>query len=328
MTDTRASSSLDEAAFIQGYTRCLIWSENDEADESGGEPIDANHSVDDIPNEDQLEITRDCLAFIAANRPLLEDAVKRDGYSSARAGHDFWLNRQGHGTGYWDRTELEDETTPSLGDQLSDACIAFGEHHQGPWVEAGLVRYGLSTQILAGKVARSQADSAADAAIKETLGEAMDCTRVWEAWSYNTMDENDFVLVNEDTDRVHDIAQAAVGAALAQPTGTEREDVLVAMGEAIAGELGDAAYECTASWNDWRDGTMTSDSFRLLAEQEDWVSSMATATLDKIQPFLAVIQKPAAVVPAHLMPDMGATISVEEIETLVEKTPNRRPRPR
>lgn len=34
------------------------------------------------------------------------------------------------------------------------------------------------------------------------------CTRVWEAWHHNTMTENDFVKANEDSDLIHDIAEA------------------------------------------------------------------------------------------------------------------------
>lgn len=48
------------------------------------------------------------------------------------------------------------------------------------------------------------------AAIAQALGNAYDCTRVWEAWSYGTMDEDDFSLIAEDSDRLREIADAAI----------------------------------------------------------------------------------------------------------------------
>jgi hypothetical protein len=48
-------------------------------------------------------------------------------YSEERAGHDYWLTRNGHGAGFWDREELtgiivgaRNET--NVGDVLSDRC--------------------------------------------------------------------------------------------------------------------------------------------------------------------------------------------------------------
>ena len=40
--------------------------------------------------------------------------------AEARAGHDFWLTRSGHGAGFWDRG------LGALGDRLSDAARAYG----------------------------------------------------------------------------------------------------------------------------------------------------------------------------------------------------------
>ena len=48
------------------------------------------------------------------------------------------------------------------------------------------------------------------AAVQEALGTALDCTRVWSAWSYGTMSQDDFVLVAEDDSRVEEIADAAI----------------------------------------------------------------------------------------------------------------------
>lgn len=41
----------------------------------------------------------------------------------------------------------------------------------------------------------------------EHLGDTYDCTRVWEAWSYGTMSDSDFIPVN---DRIDDIVEAVI----------------------------------------------------------------------------------------------------------------------
>ena len=46
-------------------------------------------------------------------------------------------------------------------------------------------------------------------AVQESLGDAYDCLRVWNAWSYGTMGPDDFSQVAEDSDRVAEIRNAA-----------------------------------------------------------------------------------------------------------------------
>lgn len=50
-------------------------------------------------------------------------------------------------------------------------------------------------------------------AVAEALGDAYDCTRVWSAWSVGTMDQDDFRLIADDSDRVTEIVTAAIEAA-------------------------------------------------------------------------------------------------------------------
>lgn len=42
--------------------------------------------------------------------------------------------------------------------------------------------------------------------------EAMHCTRVWTAWGYGTMTEDDFVCVTEDAEALEEITHAALAA--------------------------------------------------------------------------------------------------------------------
>jgi hypothetical protein len=64
-------------------------------------------------------------------------------------------------------------------------------------------------------------------AIAEALGDAMDCTRVWEAWRVGTMTDRDFSLVAEDDGRLSEITDAAI-TAFARYATTVRSEVSVA----------------------------------------------------------------------------------------------------
>jgi hypothetical protein len=50
-------------------------------------------------------------------------------------------------------------------------------------------------------------------AVAEALGDSYDCTRVWSAWGVGTMDQDDFCLITDDSDRLTEIATAAIEAA-------------------------------------------------------------------------------------------------------------------
>ena len=67
----------------------------------------------------------DCKDFIEANAADLElydEQMDSEQWSgSERAGHDFWLVRNSHGAGFWDRG-LGD-----LGVRLSNAAMSYGE---------------------------------------------------------------------------------------------------------------------------------------------------------------------------------------------------------
>lgn len=67
-------------------------------------------------------------------------------------------------------------------------------------------------------------DEATIQAASEALGDAYDCNRVWEAWSYGTMGPDDFSLVREDGDRVAEIIKAIVKSWLTSTVKTLKEN--------------------------------------------------------------------------------------------------------
>ena len=64
----------------------------------------------------------ECADFMAANYVEMVDAAAVIGRTVdwGRMGHDFYLTREGHGTGFWDRGYGE------LGDRLSEAVKVYG----------------------------------------------------------------------------------------------------------------------------------------------------------------------------------------------------------
>ena len=102
--------------FYNGYIECALWSSTDHSDESGGEPLDANYSEDDLAPQTAAKMRADCADFIKAHEADLDAS----GLTAARAGHDFWLTRNGHGSGFWD------EGLGELGDRLTKASKFYG----------------------------------------------------------------------------------------------------------------------------------------------------------------------------------------------------------
>lgn len=111
------ANNLDE--FTRAYIGAMLWAENDES----GEPLDSNYSTEDIAAEFLAEIVADCAAF----RAKFSDGFITDAYlgrnAIRQAGHDFWLNRVGHGCGFWETSDWTQES----GDAMDAYCKSVGE---------------------------------------------------------------------------------------------------------------------------------------------------------------------------------------------------------
>lgn len=118
--DTATHPRLDE--FLAAYIDCALWSSMDNADDSGGNPLDDNYSRNDIAPETIEAMKADCLSFLES---LSEHFPGYSFDDIGRAGHDFWLNRNGHGSGFWDGDyEFNGE---DISDRLSDLAKTYGE---------------------------------------------------------------------------------------------------------------------------------------------------------------------------------------------------------
>lgn len=105
----------DISSFTLAYIEAMLWSTNDESNDQGGDPLDDNYGPLDISVETMRAILRDCRSFYLDNYDDIREDIKR-------AGHDFWLTREGHGCGFWDGGWPEPSAT-----RLTKASEAFGE---------------------------------------------------------------------------------------------------------------------------------------------------------------------------------------------------------
>lgn len=97
---------------LHHYIVCALWSSTDD----DGDSLDY-YDIEDI-DPDTLEAMRaDIVDFVESNKELLLSS----GQSDEQIGHDFWLTRNHHGAGFWDRG-LGD-----IGEELTKACHVYGD---------------------------------------------------------------------------------------------------------------------------------------------------------------------------------------------------------
>jgi len=97
--------------FLTAYIEATLWSSTDDQDI----PLDYNYGISDLAPETFQKMDEDCARFINEN---WEDI----GLDFTKAGHDFWLTRNGHGCGFWDGDWPKD-----AGERLTSSSKRFGE---------------------------------------------------------------------------------------------------------------------------------------------------------------------------------------------------------
>lgn len=121
-------------AVLLGYVACGLWSESCQgtatvahADPSKcrGESCDSslshdlNFSFDDLSAQAAADMEDDVVGFIKSCLQVRPDCF--DAMADGAIGYDFWLTRNGHGAGFWDRGLGE------LGDFLTSMAKPFGD---------------------------------------------------------------------------------------------------------------------------------------------------------------------------------------------------------
>ncbi len=108
--------------FFNAYVECALWSSvHYGTDENGKGEIECPFDqVDaDLSQVSFERMADDCAQFQALAEKDLSEYYE-NGQTPENAGHDFWLTRNGHGAGFWDRG------LGVLGDRLSKHAKSFG----------------------------------------------------------------------------------------------------------------------------------------------------------------------------------------------------------
>lgn len=114
--------SCDE--FERAYITALLWTEEERMREE--EPDMGGGSFQDFHADTLASIKEDCAKFRESD--AYKAAIAAGWWTEPGAGHDFWLTRNGHGVGFWDRySESQNKAAHDLGDVLSEVARKFGE---------------------------------------------------------------------------------------------------------------------------------------------------------------------------------------------------------
>jgi hypothetical protein len=97
--------------FLKAYIDCALWSSTD----NDGEPLDDGGYT--LSAGAQARMAADCTTFQAAHAGLLARAG-----DDTQNGHDYWLTRNRHGAGFWDRGYPQ-----TVSAALTEAAHADGE---------------------------------------------------------------------------------------------------------------------------------------------------------------------------------------------------------
>jgi hypothetical protein len=92
----------DIAKILKHYLICVLWTEELDSREIG-----------EIHPKSLEQATIDVHSFVQKAGSLLDDIDEE------QIGHDFWLTRNGHGAGFWDRG------LGVVGDKLTEICKEF-----------------------------------------------------------------------------------------------------------------------------------------------------------------------------------------------------------
>jgi hypothetical protein len=98
---------------LRQLAETLLWSETDNADESGGQPLDANYSPEDIDADSLEELNKRFQSFVEEAEKEITEKIGDDwssiddfytgtANSEYQTEHDFILTANGHGCGFWE----------------------------------------------------------------------------------------------------------------------------------------------------------------------------------------------------------------------------------
>ena len=102
---------MNQETILIHYLTCALWSSCGDEETF----LDSKYTIDDIHDSALKQSAADIAAFVERAGPAL------DGLDDAQIGHDFWLTRNHHGAGFWDRG------LGIVGQKLTQVAHSFGE---------------------------------------------------------------------------------------------------------------------------------------------------------------------------------------------------------
>lgn len=127
----------DKEAFFQGYLTAALWSSTDTLPgDEDGQPVELDQY--EWADGEAEKLRPDCLDFIQEHELTLECYAALRKFSGGNVweyvGHDFWLTRNGHGVGFWDRDcgPYGDALTAAVGHgtPYSTVDLYFDDNHE------------------------------------------------------------------------------------------------------------------------------------------------------------------------------------------------------
>ena len=98
---------------LEAYLTAAEWTAPDEDGEERSHPGGEFVSMADRDAETVATARQDCTHFYLLAASLLSE------WTADQAGHDFWLTRNGHGTGFWDRGKAHGDALSQIAQDLS-----------------------------------------------------------------------------------------------------------------------------------------------------------------------------------------------------------------
>jgi hypothetical protein len=102
---------------LTDYLKCALWSSTNCDDD----PLDCYFDVRDFATEAIGSANDDLNEFWEQAKPYIKEDVQE-----RQVAHDFWLTRNGHGSGFWDRPEIYGEANA---EKLTEIAKTFGEKY-------------------------------------------------------------------------------------------------------------------------------------------------------------------------------------------------------
>lgn len=105
ISESIVESAIDLDKMVHAYLHAALWTSE----------LDSNYDIPEIDDDSISKAVSDCKRFIEMAGDLL------NGLDAGNVGHDFWLSRNGFGSGFYDRNLGE------IGEKLYSLSKTFNE---------------------------------------------------------------------------------------------------------------------------------------------------------------------------------------------------------